>query len=203
MKRVFAWAAAHLVAACYLLALALWALWAFGSAGWDALGRATGRLAGGDIPLATLQSQDIALTDEGLWVTTGADPQFHLQAGQPVRSVLFETGAPASGFEGYWADGGQDFSLRRRVWADETAGGVLLVLPEAAQTLRIDPAAGAGVVLAEGENASLTVNPPVAFWRYFVPRAEQALALAVLPAAAAVALDLGLFWKGRLLKKRG
>lgn len=46
MKRVFAWAAAHLVAACYLLALALWALWAFGSAGWDALGRATGRLAG-------------------------------------------------------------------------------------------------------------------------------------------------------------
>ena len=38
MKRVFAWAAAHLVAACYLLALALWALWALGNAGWDALG---------------------------------------------------------------------------------------------------------------------------------------------------------------------
>ena len=203
MKRVFAWAAAHLVAACYLLALALWALWALGNAGWDAVGLATGRLTTVYVPLSSLQSQDIALTDEGLWVTTGADPQFHLQAGQPVRSVLFETGAPASGFEGYWADGGQDFSLRRRVWADETAGGVLLVLPEAAQTLRIDPAAGAGVVLAEGENASLTVNPPVAFWRYFVPRAEQALALAVLPAAAAVALDLGLFWKGRLLKKRG
>ena len=30
-----------------------------------------------------------------------------------------------------------------------------------------------------------------------------ALALAVLPAAAAVLADLGLFWKGRLLKKRG
>ena len=203
MKRVFAWAAAHLVAACYLLALALWALWALGNAGWDAVGFATGRLTTVQVPLSSLTSQDVALTDEGLWVTTGADPQFHLQAGQPVRSVLFETGAPASGFEGYWADGGQDFSLRRRVWADETAGGVLLVLPEAAKTLRIDPAAGVGVVLAEGENASLTVNPPVAFWRYFVPRAEQALALAVLPAAAAVALDLGLFWKGRLLKKRG
>ena len=203
MKRVFAWAAAHLVAVCYLLALALWALWALGNAGWDAVGFATGRLTTVHVPLSSLQSQDIALTDEGLWVTTGADPQFHLQAGQPVRSVLFETGAPASGFEGYWADGGQDFSLRRRVWADETAGGVLLVLPEAAKTLRIDPAAGAGVVLAEGENASLTVNPPVAFWRYFVPRAGQALALAVLPAAAALALDLGLFWKGRLLKKRG
>lgn len=203
MKRVFAWAAAHLVAVCYLLALALWALWALGNAGWDAVGFATGRLTTVHVPLSSLQSQDIALTDEGLWVTTGADPQFHLQAGQPVRSVLFETGAPASGFEGYWADGGQDFSLRRRVWADETAGGVLLVLPEAAKTLRIDPAAGAGVVLAEGENASLTVNPPVDFWRYFVPRAEQALALAVLPAAAAVALDLSLFWKDRLLKKRG
>ena len=203
MKRVFAWAAAHLVAVCYLLALVLWALWALGNAGWDAVGFATGWLTTVHVPLSSLQSQDIALTDEGLWVTTGADPQFHLQAGQPVRSVLFATGAPASGFEGYWADGGQDFSLRRRVWADETAGGVLLVLPEAAKTLRIDPAAGAGVVLAEGENASLTVNPPVAFWRYFVPRAEQALALAVLPAAAAVALDLGLFWKGRLLKKRG
>ena len=203
MKRVFAWAAAHLVAACYLLALALWALWALGNAGWDAVGFATGRLTTVQVPLSSLTSQDVALTDEGLWVTTGADPQFHLQAGQPVRSVLFETGAPASGFEGYWADGGQDFSLRRRVWADETAGGVLLVLPEAAKTLRIDPAAGVGVVLAEGENASLTVNAPVAFWRYFVPRAGQALALAVLPAAAAVALDLCLFWKGRLLKKRG
>ena len=63
--------------------------------------------------------------------------------------------------------------------------------------------AGAGVVLAEGENAALTVNVPVAFWRYFVLRAGQALALAVLPAAAAVLADLGLFWKGRLLKKRG
>ena len=203
MKRVFAWAAAHLVAACYLLALALWALWALGNAGWDAVGFATGRLTTVQVPLSSLTSQDVALTDEGLWVTTGADPQFHLQAGQPVRSVLFETGAQASGFEGYWAGAGQDFSLRRRVWADETAGSVLLVLPKTAQTLRIDPAAGAGVVLAEGENASLTVNAPVAFWRYFVPRAGQALALAVLPATAAVALDLGLFWKGRLLKKRG
>ena len=203
MKQVFAWAAAHLVAACYLLALALWALWALGNAGWDAVGFATGRLTTVQVPLSSLTSQDVALTDEGLWVTTGADPQFHLQAGQPVRSVLFETGAPASGFEGYWAGAGKDFSLRRRVWADETAGGVLLVLPKTAQTLRIDPAAGAGVVLAEGENASLTVNAPVAFWRYFVPRAGQALALAVLPAAAAVALDLGFFWKGRLLKKRG
>ena len=44
MKRVFAWAAAHLVAACYLLALALWVLWALGNAGRDALGFATGRL---------------------------------------------------------------------------------------------------------------------------------------------------------------
>ena len=148
MKRVFAWAAAHLVAACYLLALALWALWALGNAGWDAVGFATGRLTTVQVPLSSLTSQDVALTDEGLWVTTGADPQFHLQAGQPVRSVLFETGAPASGFEGYWAGAGQDFSLRRRVWADETAGGVLLVLPKTAQTLRIDPAAGAGVVLA-------------------------------------------------------
>ena len=189
MKRVFAWAAAHLVAACYLLALALWALWALGNAGWDALGFATGRLTTVEVPLSSLQSQDVALTDEGLWVTTGADPQFHLELDQPVRSVLFAAG--------------QDFSLRRRVWAEETGSGVLLVFPEAADTLRIDPAAGAGVVLAEGENAALTVNAPVAFWRYFVPRAGQALALAVLPAAAAVLADLGLFWKGRLLKKRG
>ena len=203
MKRVFAWAAAHLVAACYLLALALWALWALGNAGWDALGFATGRLTTVEVPLSSLQSQDVALTDEGLWVTTGADPQFHLEAGQPVRSVLFETSAPASGFEGYWAGGGQDFSLRRRVWADETETGVLLVLPKAADVLRIDPGAGAGVVLAQGENAALTVNEPVALWRYFAPRAEQALALGALPAAAAVLFDLGLFWKERLLKKRG
>lgn len=203
MKRVFAWAAAHLVAACYLLALALWALWALGNAGWDALGFATGRLTTAEVPLSALQSQDVALTEGGLWVTTGADPQFHLEAGQPVRSVLFRTSAPAAGFEGYWAGAGQDFSLRRRVWADETETGVLLVLPEGASTLRIDPAAGAGVVLAEGEDASLTLNESVALWRYLVPRAGQALALAALPAAAAVLFDLGLFWKGRLLKKRG
>ena len=95
--------AAHLVAACYLLALALWALWALGNAGWDALGFATGRLTTVEVPLSSLQSQDVALTDEGLWVTTGADPQFHLELGQPVRSVLFATDAPTSGFEGYWA----------------------------------------------------------------------------------------------------
>ena len=52
MKRVFAWAAAHLVAACYLLALALWALWALGNAGWDALGFATGRLTTVEVPLS-------------------------------------------------------------------------------------------------------------------------------------------------------
>ena len=203
MKRVFAWAAAHLVAACYLLALALWALWALGNAGWDALGFATGRLTTVEVPLSSLQSQDIALTEGGLWVTTGADPQFHLETGQPVRSVFIATDAPAAGFEGYWAGAGQDFSLRRRVFARDVEGGVLLVFPETAERLRIDPAAGAGVVLAEGESASLAVNRPLALWRYFVPRAGQVLALAALPAAAAVLFDLGLFWKGRLLKKRG
>ncbi|WP_394964059.1 hypothetical protein [Candidatus Allofournierella excrementigallinarum] len=203
MKRVFAWAAAHLVAACYLLALALWALWALGNAGQDALRFAAGRLAAGEVPLSSLQSQDIALTGDGLWVTTGADPQFVFAGGRPVRSVFLKTDAPASGFEGYWAAAGQDFSLRRRVFAQGVEDGVLLVFPETADTIRIDPAAGAGVVLAQGEDAALTVNVPVAFWRYFVPRAEQALALAALPAAAAVLLDLGLFWKGRLLKKRG
>ena len=203
MKRVFAWAAAHLVAACYLLALALWALWALGNAGWDALGFAAGRLTTVEVPLSSLQSQDIALTGDGLWVTVGADPQFILAGGQPTRSVFLATDAAPAGFEAYWAAAGQDFSLRRRVYAEAVEGGVLLVLPEGAATLRIDPAAGAGVVLAEGENASLTVNPPVAFWRYFVPRAGQALALAVLPAAVAVVADLGLFWKERLLKKRG
>ena len=203
MKRVFAWAAAHLVAACYLLALALWALWALGNAGQDALGFAAGRLAVGEVPLSSLQSQDIALTGDGLWLTTGADPQFVFAGGLPVRSVFLKTDAPASGFEGYWAAAGQDFSLRRRVFAQGVEDGVLLVFPETADTIRIDPAAGAGVVLAQGEDAALTVNVPVAFWRYFVPRAEQALALAALPAAAAVLLDLGLFWKGRLLKKRG
>lgn len=202
MKRVFGWAREHLLAACYLAALALWCLWALGSAGLDAASRA-GRPAGEDIPLSSLGCQDIALTEEGLWVTTGADPQFHLEAGQPVRSVFFATDAPAAGFEGYWAGAGEDFSLRRRVFAQQVEGGVLLVFPERAQAIRIDPAAGAGVVLGEGEDAFLTVDGPLVLWRYFVPRAEQALALAALPAAAAVLADLALFWKGRLLKKRG
>lgn len=203
MKRVFAWAAAHLVAACYIVALVLWTLWALGSAGWDAVGFITGRLTTAQVPLSSLQSQDIALTEDGTWVTTGADPQFVFAGGRPVRSVFFATDADPAGFEAYWTKAGQDFSLRRRVFAQGVEGGVLLVFPEGAHAFRIDPAAGAGVVLAGDENASLTLNAPVALWRYFVPRAEQALALAVLPAAAAVLADLGLFWKGRILKKRG
>ena len=198
MKRVFAWAAAHLVAACYLLALALWALWALGNAGWDAVGFATGRLTTVQVPLSSLTSQDVALTDEGLWVTTGADPQFHLQAGQPVRSVLFETGAPASGFEGYYGKAGQDASLRRRVWAFETdVGQVTLVFPMGSSTVRIDPAGSEGVVLGDADTA-LVVNAPLPLGRYFLPLGEQALALAVLPALLAALWDLGAFWAARL-----
>ena len=192
MKRLFAWAAAHLIPAFYLLAAALWGLWALGSAGLDAL-----RLEGQDIPLASLQSQDIALTGAGDWVTAGADPQLVIEGCGPVRSVRLATDADPAGFEGYWAGAGQDFSLRRRVFAQGVEGGVLLVFPAAAEKIRIDPAAGAGVTVAQGEGASLSVNPPLALWRYFVPRGGQALALAALPAAAAVAADLGRLWAGR------
>ena len=129
MKRVFAWAAAHLVADCYLLALALWALWALGNAGWDALGFATGRLTTVEVPLSSLQSQDVALTDEGLWVTTGADPQFHLELGQPVRSVLFATDAP-------WADQRADVENMRRFVRDPEVREKIL-WKNAARLLRI------------------------------------------------------------------
>ena len=198
MKRVFAWAAAHLVAACYLLALALWALWALGNAGQDALRFAAGRLAAGEVPLSSLQSQDIALTGDGLWVTTGADPQFVFAGGRPVRSVFLKTDAPASGFEGYYGKAGQDPSLRRRVWAAETAPGqVTLVFPMGSGSVRIDPAGSEGVVLGKAD-AVLTVNAPLPLWQYFRPLGEQALALAVLPALLAALWDLGAFWAARL-----
>lgn len=188
----------HKMITLYVLALVLWALYALGCAGWDALGFATGRLHTETLALADLPLQDIVQDEAGNWVTAGGDPQLQLALDQPVRSVTFTTDAPASGFEGYYGKAGQDASLRRRVWASETAPGqVTLVFPVGGGTVRIDPAGSEGVTLGAAD-AALTVNAPLPLWRYFLPLGEQALALAVLPAILAALWDLGAFWAARL-----
>lgn len=188
----------HKMITLYLLALALWVLYALGCAGWDALGFATGRLHTQTLALADLPLQDIVQDEAGSWVTAGGDPQLQLALDQPVRSVTLETDAPASGFEGYYGKAGQDASLRRRVWASETnPGQVTLVFPVGGGSVRIDPAGSDGVVLGAAD-ASLTVNAPLPLWQYFRPLGEQALALAVLPAVLAALWDLGAFWAARL-----
>lgn len=198
MKEKISWLNRHKMLTLYLLALAVWVLYALGCAGWDALGFATGRLHTETLALADLPLQDIVQNEDGNWVTAGGDPQLQLGLDQPVRSVTFGTDAPASGFEGYYGKSGQDASLRRRVWAAETATGqVLLVFPVGSGTVRIDPAGSEGVVLGAAD-AALTVNAPLPLWRYFQPLGEQGLALAVLPAVLAALWDLGAFWVTRL-----
>lgn len=198
MKGFFRWCRAHKLAACYGLALALTVLGCLAVAGWDALGFATGRLYTVQLPLSGLQAQDILCTEEGVWVTAGSDPQLLVQAqGQPIRNIVWQTSAPAAPAEAYYASDGADYSLRRRVYAGRDAGGGLVFrFPlSGGSTVRLDPAAGAGVVLAEnGADACLTVNARLPLWRYFCLRGEQWCALAVLPAVAAALWDQAAFW---------
>lgn len=197
MKQRLAFCGRHPMATAYALALALWVLYALFCAGWDALGFATGRLHTQTLALADVPVQGIALSGD-VWVTTDGDPQLLLDLDQAVRSVTFATDAPASGFEGYYGSPGQDPSLRRRVWADETADGqVRLVFPLGGGSVRIDPAGSAGVVLG-GPDITLTVNAPLPLWLYFVPMGDQGPALVLLPAVFAALWDLAAFWAARL-----
>lgn len=188
----------HKMITMYALALVLWALYALGCAGWDALGFATGRLHTETLALSDLSMQDVVQDGDGRWVTAGGDPQLQLDPGQEVRSVTFATDAPAAGFEGYYGKAGQDASLRRRVWAYGSGEGqVTLVFPQGCADVRIDPAGGEGVVLGDAD-AALTLNAPLPLWRYFLPLGEQGLALAVLPGVLAALWDLLAYWAGRL-----
>ena len=201
MKQRLAFCGRHLMATAYALALALWVLYALFCAGWDALGFATGRLHTQTLALTDVPVQDIALSDDG-WVTTDGDPQLLLDLDQAVRSVIFATDAPASGFEGYYGSPGQDPSLRRRVWADETPDGqVRLVFPLGGGAVRIDPAGSAGVVLSTDADAVLTVNAPLPLWLYFVPIGDQGPALVLLPAVFAALWDLAAWWSARLRRR--
>ena len=198
MKQKFSWLNRHKMLSLYVLALVLWVVYALVCAGWDALGFATGRLHTETLALSDLALQDIVQDEAGNWVTAGGDPQLQLTLDQPVRSVTFATDAPASGFEGYYGRAGQDASLRRRVWAEQSAPGtVTLVFPMGSGTARIDPAGSEGVVLGAAD-AAITVNAPLPLWQYFRPLGEQALALAVLPAVLAALWDLLAFWAARL-----
>lgn len=194
MKQRLAFCGRHRMVTAYALALVLWVLYALFCAGWDALGFATGRLHTETLALSDIPMQDVVQDEAGQWVTAGGDPQLLPDLDQAVRSVTLTTDAPASGFEGYYGRSGQDASLRRRVWASETAAGdVLLVFPLGGGSVRIDPAGGEGVVLG-GADAPLTVNAPLPLWRYFLPIGEQGLALAVLPAVFAALRDLLAWW---------
>ena len=198
MKEKISWLNRHKMITMYALALVLWALYALGCAGWDALGFATGRLHTETLALSDLSMQDVVQDGDGRWVTAGGDPQLQLDPGQEVRTVTFATDAPASGFEGYYGKAGQDASLRRRVWAYASGEGqVTLVFPQGCADVRIDPAGGEGVVLGDAD-AALTLNAPLPLWRYFLPLGEQGLALAVLPGVLAALWDLLEYWAGRL-----
>ncbi len=195
MKKLFSLWAAHLLLGFYALAAALALLSCLGTAAWDGLGYATGRLHTEEIPLSGIQTQDILQTDGGLWVSSGADPQFLLSADQPIRNVVWqaESAAVAQQAEGYYAHNGAGFSLRRRVWAKstDTAGGLELDFPlSGGQNARIDPVGAAGVVLAGGQGeTTLRINVPRPLASYFCLRAQQVFWLLLAPALAAALMD--------------
>ena len=203
MKKFAAWVSRHTLPGFYALAAVLTVLSCLLAAGYDALGFATGRLSTQQIPLEQLAAQEILCTEEGIWVTIGADPQFLVEAdGQPVRNIVWQTDAPAAGAEGYYAKNGAGFSLRRRVWArrDAASGALVFRFPLSGGSLaRIDPAGDYGVVLAEnGAHAVLTVNARLPLTEYFRLRSGQWFWLVLGPALAAALWDQAAWW----LKKR-
>jgi hypothetical protein len=194
MKKIGNFFLTHLLAGFYALAIVLTLLCCLAAAAWDGLGYATGRIRTESFPLDTLTVQDIIQTDSGLWVSSGSDPQILLSADQKIRSVTWNTAQTAviTEAEGYYAKNGADFSLRQRVWAKNAAGGGAEIdFPlSGGNTVRIDPVGAAGTILAQsGDEAVLTINAPRSFWSYFSLRAEQAIALLLLPAVAAAIAD--------------
>jgi hypothetical protein len=201
MKKQFAFVRAHRLASLYALAAVLTVLGCLFAALWDAAGYATGRLHTETVPFSSLTAQDIVCSGSGVWVSSGDDPQLLLTADQTVRTVRWETPADPTAAEGYYGRAGS-FSLRRRVFGQAAEkGGALLVFPlPGGSTVRIDPAASAGVVLAQGADAVLYLNEPQPLWRYFALRPQQWFWLLVIPAALAAVWDQGSA-VGRALKK--
>ena len=194
MKKAAMWLKGHLLAGFYALALVLCVLSCLGTAIWDGIGYATGRLYPQELSLATAETQNVVVTDSGLWVSTTSDPQILLTSTQQIRTVRWVTQSDtvAGEIEGYYARNG-GFSLRDRIFGrtTKTAGEAVLWFPiSGGSTVRIDPVGRAGAVFAGGaDEAVLYINEPRSFISYFVLDASQVFWLLVLPAIVAAIAD--------------
>ena len=192
MKRKFSLKTGRIAAACYAAALAVWLALALAAWMGDAAAAAAGRmvrqtLAAGDFTLVNLEQAGSVLS------CTTPDPQLHWEvpAGQRVRSAVLRARYDLMPQEIslYYRTAGQtDFSAAQRVYAQKQAdGSYLFRLPRTDVTaLRLDPCSTVCVI----SDFSLTVNAPLAPWRYFLPSWWQLLEGLLYPGLAASAAGL-------------
>lgn len=177
----------------FVLASALLCLIAFGA---DGVGRLTGSISAAVVPLEECELSGLEAEEDGSWRITDADPQIILPENSgPVRQVLLEMDCDADPGEMnlyYTARPGEDFSVRRQVWAArEGENGYRFTLPFGPSArVRLDPG---NAVSARLVIHSITINPPRSFFSYFAPSWTWLLAAAVLPGLFASALDWLLF----------
>ncbi|MDL2293697.1 hypothetical protein LJC60_03600 [Ruminococcaceae bacterium OttesenSCG-928-D13] len=176
---------AALVLACYAVALLLHL-----AVCTVALAQNRAAYASGELTPATLTLSDFELNDEiyqredGMLVTSGADPQLLLvDRERRVESLTLHLGysrAPRIR-QVFWAVPGQDYDLRKTAYPFGRAEGevvTFLLPPGGGQSLRIDPDSEAGTVI---EFVSVTINERRPFWQFYQPDAGQALGLLLVP----------------------
>ena len=212
MKRLRNWARrlpAPIPLACYALALVFWLGSALAVLGWEAAGRAGGRLTRTTLDPAALEQADIAPAGNGNWVTTGGDPQliWRNPDGRLVRSLLMEvtfSQTPREVCLYYTTRADEPFSSGKRVFGEkQDDGSYRFRLPAGAiAALRLDPcspAAEQGAITLT--DLTLTLNVDTPWYAAFNPGWSGLFGYLVWPGLAAAALRWA--WDGaRWLRRR-
>lgn len=212
MKRLQCWARrlpAPIPLVCYGLALVFWLGSGLAVLGWEAAGRAGGRLAQTDLDPATLEQVDIAPDENGDWVTTGGDPQliWRNTDGQMARTLLMQaqfSQTPREVCLYYTTRADEPFSSGKRVFGQkQDDGSYLFRLPAGSiAALRLDPCSPAeeqGAITLTGLTLTLNVDAP--WYAAFNPGWSGLFGYLVWPGLAAAAIRW--LWDGvRFVRRR-
>lgn len=199
MKRLRSWARrlpAPIPLACYALAFVFWLGGGLALLGWEAAGRAGGRLAETALDPAALEQADIAPDATGGWVTTGGDPQliWRNPDGRMVRTLLMEVAfsqTPREVCLYYTTRADEPFSSGKRVFGEKMDdGNYRFQLPAGSiAALRLDPCSPAeeqGAITLTG--LALTLNVDAPWYAAFAPGWSGLFAWLVWPGLAAAAV---------------
>lgn len=186
----------RLLAAAYLLALALWLVHGAG-----ALVQKAWYTSRGLAPSLTLSAEELEFVsmkpylvdydpEDQMWVSSDSDPQIHWNQMVWVDTVVLDVRQqrPTGRVELYYKQPGQhDFSTRQVIYPtkDDQGRYVFDLRGKWVDRLRMDPDSVGGVLT---EFRGVQINPVRPWYRYFVPSAGQWLLLLVLPLAVSALL---------------